>query len=69
MVRFMEGYYGPYAAAQRRRQAAYAGPAAGFAPWLDGYAKAGAAHLCIRFAGEHDAHLSAMKKVRASLGW
>jgi alkanesulfonate monooxygenase SsuD/methylene tetrahydromethanopterin reductase-like flavin-dependent oxidoreductase (luciferase family) len=66
---FLERYYLQPAAAIRRHQAVYAGPAAGVAAYLDGYAKAGAGHLCIRFAGEHEAHMAALAKVRTSLGW
>jgi len=43
--------------------------AAGVAEYLDGYAKAGAGHLCIRFAGEHETHMAALERVRVSLGW
>ena len=64
---FLEGYYSQPAAVLRRRQAAYAGPAAGVAAWLDGYARAGASHLVLRFAGEHERHLEAVAKLRASL--
>ena len=46
MDAFLEGYYGAPAAALRRRQAVYSGPAEGVAAWLDGYAKAGATDLC-----------------------
>ena len=45
MDAFLEGYYGAPAAALRRRQAVYSGPAEGVAAWLDGYAKAGATDL------------------------
>jgi hypothetical protein len=53
----------------RARQASYAGPAAGVAAWLAGYAQAGAGHLVLRFAGEHERHLKAIASVRAGLGW
>jgi alkanesulfonate monooxygenase SsuD/methylene tetrahydromethanopterin reductase-like flavin-dependent oxidoreductase (luciferase family) len=66
---FLEQYYGVPAPATRRRQAVYAGPAAGVADWLAGYAEAGASHLVLRFAGDHDQHLKALAGVRASLGW
>jgi alkanesulfonate monooxygenase SsuD/methylene tetrahydromethanopterin reductase-like flavin-dependent oxidoreductase (luciferase family) len=66
---FLERYYGQPAAVLRQRQASYAGPAAGVAEWLDAYARAGASHLCIRFAGEHQTHMTALAKVRRSLGW
>ena len=66
---FLERYYSQPAAVLRRRQACYAGPAEGVAAWLDSYAKAGAGHFCIRFAGEHAAQMTALAKVRRSLGW
>lgn len=66
---FLERYYGQPAAVLRRRQAAYAGPPAGVAAWLTGYAQAGAGHLVLRFAGEHARHLEALARVRSSLGW
>jgi alkanesulfonate monooxygenase SsuD/methylene tetrahydromethanopterin reductase-like flavin-dependent oxidoreductase (luciferase family) len=66
---FLERYYLQPAAAIRAHQSVYAGPASGVAAYLGGYAKAGAGHLVIRFAGEHEAHMAALAKVRASLGW
>ena len=70
MNQFLERYYGAPAAITRRRQAAYAGPEAGIAAWLDRYARAGASHLMIRFAGgDHAAQMAAMARVRNSLGW
>jgi alkanesulfonate monooxygenase SsuD/methylene tetrahydromethanopterin reductase-like flavin-dependent oxidoreductase (luciferase family) len=70
MNSFLEGYYGVPAAATRKRQASYTGPEAGLAQWLDSYAKAGATHLMIRFAGgDHPTQLAAVARVRASLKW
>jgi alkanesulfonate monooxygenase SsuD/methylene tetrahydromethanopterin reductase-like flavin-dependent oxidoreductase (luciferase family) len=69
MDAFLEGYYGAPAAVLRRRQAVYSGPADGLAAWLDGYAKAGATDLVLRFAGEHERHLEALARIRASLRW
>jgi probable F420-dependent oxidoreductase len=69
MDAFLEGYYHAPAAELRRRQAVYSGPREGVASWLDGYAKAGATDLVLRFAGEHERHLEALAKVRAALGW
>ncbi|HME26831.1 MAG TPA: LLM class flavin-dependent oxidoreductase [Acetobacteraceae bacterium] len=69
MDAFLEGYYGAPAAVLRQRQAVYSGPASGVASWLDGYARAGATDLVLRFAGEPERHLEALAKVRASLGW
>ena len=69
MDAFLEGYYGAPASVLRQRQAVYSGPASGVASWLDGYARAGATDLVLRFAGDHEYHLEALAKVRASLGW
>ena len=70
MNAFLENYYGVPAGATRKRQASYTGPEAGLAQWLDGYARAGATHLMIRFAGgDHPTQLAAMARVRNSLGW
>ena len=66
MDAFLEGYYGAPATVLRRRQAVYSGPVAGVAEWLDGYARAGATDLVLRFAGDHERHLETLAKVRAS---
>jgi alkanesulfonate monooxygenase SsuD/methylene tetrahydromethanopterin reductase-like flavin-dependent oxidoreductase (luciferase family) len=62
---FLERYYAQPAAATRRRQACYAGPAACLQEWLDSYVQAGAHHLVLRFAGEHECHLRAVAKLGA----
>lgn len=59
---FLERYYYQPAPVLRRRQATYAGPASGVAEWLDGYAKAGASHLVLRFAGDHERLLEVVAK-------
>jgi alkanesulfonate monooxygenase SsuD/methylene tetrahydromethanopterin reductase-like flavin-dependent oxidoreductase (luciferase family) len=61
---FMERYYGQAAIILRRRQACYAGRAAGLAEWLGDYARAGAGHLVLRFAGDHERHLEVVSKLR-----
>jgi probable F420-dependent oxidoreductase len=66
---FLEDYYGQPAELLRRRQACYGGPAEGAATWLKTYADAGASHLVLRFAGDHDRHLETLAQVRAELGW
>jgi alkanesulfonate monooxygenase SsuD/methylene tetrahydromethanopterin reductase-like flavin-dependent oxidoreductase (luciferase family) len=65
---YLERYYGQPAAAMRSRQACYAGGAAGLREWLDGYARAGASHLVLRFAGDHERHLETVAALRATLG-
>jgi alkanesulfonate monooxygenase SsuD/methylene tetrahydromethanopterin reductase-like flavin-dependent oxidoreductase (luciferase family) len=61
---FLERYYGQPAPILRRRQACYAGPASGLAAWLDSYAEAGASHLVLRFAGDHERHLDVVANLR-----
>jgi hypothetical protein len=68
MDAFLEGYYGQPAAVLRRRQVCYAGPADGVAAWLDGYVKAGASHLVLRFAGDHERLLEVVAKSCALTG-
>lgn len=60
--RFLESYYGQPAPVTRRRQACYAGPADGLGEWMNRYAEAGASHLVLRFAGDHERHLDAVAK-------
>src|SRR5947209_10049934 len=67
MNAFMENYYGRPAAEMRARQATYAGPADGAAAWLSSWARAGASHLVLRFAGDHQRHLDAISKLRAGI--
>lgn len=64
---FLERYYEQPAPVLRHRQACYAGPGAGLLPWLDAYAQAGASHLVLRFAGEHERHLQAVSRLLS--GW
>ncbi len=61
---FVAAYYGQPAPVARARQACYAGSAAGAAEWLAGYARAGAEHLVLRFAGEHERCLEAIAAIR-----
>ncbi|MBX9698391.1 MAG: LLM class flavin-dependent oxidoreductase [Acetobacteraceae bacterium] len=51
---FMEQYYGQRPDVMRKRQACFAGTAAGARDWLAAYAAAGVGHFCLRFAGEHE---------------
>lgn len=66
---YMGSYYNQPAAAMRRRQVNYAGPAEGAAALLAGYAQTGATHLVLRFAGDHERQMQAVAKIRTSLGW
>jgi alkanesulfonate monooxygenase SsuD/methylene tetrahydromethanopterin reductase-like flavin-dependent oxidoreductase (luciferase family) len=69
LAAYLEQYYGQPAAQMRARQQCYGGPVAGFAEWLRGYAEAGASHLVLRFAGDHERHLETLPAIRARLGW
>jgi alkanesulfonate monooxygenase SsuD/methylene tetrahydromethanopterin reductase-like flavin-dependent oxidoreductase (luciferase family) len=64
---YLATYYAPAPAAMMRRvQACYAGPAAGLAAWLAEFTTAGASHLVLRFAGDHQRLLQAISKLRSS---
>jgi len=65
---YLASYYAPApAATMRALQACYAGHPEGFADWLQGWVDAGASHMVLRFAGEHDRHLETVTGVRSRL--
>jgi hypothetical protein len=64
---YLERYYAQPAAQTRSRQACYAGPSEGVAQLLRGYAKAGATHLVLRFAGDHERHLDMLAALRSTI--
>ncbi len=66
---FLENYYGLPAPVMRRRQACYAGPAAGAAAFLKGFADAGASHMIVRFPGDPERNLETFTRLRTDLGW
>ena len=65
---FLENYYGQPASLIRQRQACYGGPAAGLADFLQGYAKAGASHIIVRFVGDPERQLEILVRLRSELG-
>ena len=65
---YLERYYSQPAAVLRSRQASYAGGAAGLGDWLRDYAQAGATHLVLRFAGDHERHMDSVAGLRPQLG-
>jgi alkanesulfonate monooxygenase SsuD/methylene tetrahydromethanopterin reductase-like flavin-dependent oxidoreductase (luciferase family) len=65
--RYLEQYYGRPAAEMRARQACYAGAPAGLQDWLSAYVAAGARHLVLRFAGDHERQLEALAAMRSEL--
>ncbi len=64
---YLEQYYGVPGASVRKRQACYAGPAAGLAVWLKSYMDAGVDHLIVRCAGDHERHLDILAAIRSKL--
>jgi alkanesulfonate monooxygenase SsuD/methylene tetrahydromethanopterin reductase-like flavin-dependent oxidoreductase (luciferase family) len=66
---YLQNYYGMPAAAMKKRQMCYAGPATRAGAWLKDYADAGASHLVLRFAGEHERQLDAVSRLKRELGW
>ena len=66
---YLESYYGQRASLLRQRQACFAGAPTAAAAWLKSYADAGASHLVLRFAGEHERHLDLVASLRRELGW
>ena len=65
---FLERYYGQPAVTMRKRQACYAGAAAGAAEFLTGFADAGANHIIVRFVGDPDPQLEILTALRTQLG-
>jgi alkanesulfonate monooxygenase SsuD/methylene tetrahydromethanopterin reductase-like flavin-dependent oxidoreductase (luciferase family) len=66
---YLAHYYGVPAAQMRARQRSFAGPVSGAAAWIKSYADAGATHIMLRFAGEHERHLEQGAKIKRELGW
>lgn len=66
---YLQRYYAAPAVALRRFQACYAGPAKGVGEWIGGFIRAGATHVVLRFAGDHERHLEAVAELRLREGW
>jgi len=64
LMTYLERYYKAPAVALMKRQACFAGSAEAAADWIASYARAGATHLVVRFAGEHEASLAALARLR-----
>ena len=64
---YLEQYYSFPAAGLRKRQECFAGPPSAVAEYLAGYARAGATHLVLRFAGDHERHLETVAKARSAI--
>ncbi|MEM7254102.1 MAG: LLM class flavin-dependent oxidoreductase [Pseudomonadota bacterium] len=66
---YLQRYYQAPAAVMRKHQAVFAGPAGELGPWIQGYVDAGATHIIVRFAGDHDRHLKLFANVREEYNW
>ena len=64
---FLQQYYGQRPDLLKKRQACFGGSADAAADWLRGYVEAGAQHLVLRFAGDHDRTLETMAALRDKL--
>jgi len=64
---YMASYYGPAAAAVRKHQACFGGPADEAAEWLRGFVDAGAQHLVVRLTGDHERQIETLARIRESM--
>ena len=64
---FLAAYYPVPPEVMRKFQACYAGPRAGLTEWMAEFVTAGAEHLILRFAGNHDSHLEACSTLGGEL--
>lgn len=69
LVAYLNNYYGALGPKMRASEACYAGPPDGTGRWLKGFIDAGASHLVLRFAGDHDSQLETVSRVRRDLGF
>ena len=63
----MSSYYGAAAAAVRKHQACFGGPADEAAGWLRGFVDAGAEHLVVRLTGDQERQIETLARIRESL--
>lgn len=68
LTAYLNGYYGALGPKMRASEACYAGPPEGTGRWLKGFIDAGAGHLVLRFAGDHDRQLEMVSRLRRDLG-
>ncbi len=64
LMTYLERYYNARPDVLTKRQACFAGSAEATADWIASYARAGVDHLVVRFAGEHEASLAALSRLR-----
>lgn len=64
---FLAAYYGPVAEMLKPSMACFAGPASEAKEWLQGYVDAGATHIVLRFASDHEKQLATVAKLRTNM--
>jgi len=64
---YLSSYYGVPAAKIRKSQANFAGSEAGAIDWLQGFIDAGAEHIMIRLAGDHERQMGVVARIREAL--
>ena len=61
---FLESYYRAPAEKLRHVQACFGGSESEAVEWLGAFVEAGARHLVVRLAGDHDRQIEALARVR-----
>lgn len=69
LMAYLNGYYGALGPKMRAGEACYSGPPEGTGRWLKGFIDAGASHLVLRFAGDHDRQMETVSRMRRDLGF
>ena len=66
---YLEQYYDMPAAVMRERMRCFGGSAEDAMAWIKQYVDAGATHVMLRFAGDHQRHLEIGSQIKRDLGW
>ena len=69
LMAYLNNYYGALGPKMRAGEACYAGPPEGTGRWLEGFIEAGARHLVLRFAGDHERQMETVSKMRRDMGF
>jgi len=69
LMAYLNNYYGALGPKMRAGEACYSGPPEGTGRWLKTFIDAGASHLVLRFAGDHDRQMETVSKMRRELGF
>ena len=64
---FLAAYYGQRPDVLKKRQACFAGSPDAAVDWINGYVRAGARYVVLRFAGDHERHLDLFAKLKDKL--